>query len=210
MKPKLLTGLSLLMVLMIGCRKDPMNNLTSEESRIYITNHDSTVSFSSYQTFSIADSVAVIDGNQVSSQFNETDQAFVAALKNNMQQLGYTLVSKAEHPDLGVTVSRIINTSTGVINYNDYWDYYGSYYDPFYWGYSGYGWGSPGWGFATYQVKEGMLSIDMVDLKNAATNNNQIKVIWNGMIRGSGIFNAATAASQVSALFNQSPYITNN
>lgn len=210
MKPKLLTGLSLLAVLMIGCRKDPMNNLTSEESRIYITNHDSTVNFSSYQTFSIADSVAVVDGNHVSSQFNETDQAFVTALKNNMQQFGYTLVSKSDHPDLGVMVSRIINTSTGVINYNDYWDYYGSYYDPFYWGYSGYGWGSPGWGFATYQVKEGMLSIDMVDLKNAATNNNQIKVIWNGMIRGSGIFNASTAASQVSALFNQSPYITNN
>ena len=210
MKPKLLTGLSLVAVLMIGCRKDPMNNLTPEESRIYITNHDSTANFSSYQTFSIADSVAVIDGNHVSSQFNETDQAFVAALKNNMQQLGYTLVSKSDHPDLGVTVSRIINTSTGVINYNDYWDYYGNYYDPFYWGYSGYGWGSPGWGFATYQVKEGMLSIDIVDLKNASTNNNQIKVLWNGMIRGSGIFNASTAASQVSALFNQSPYITTN
>jgi len=210
MKQRVLAGMSLLIILIAACRKEPVNNLSSEESRIYITNHDSTVNFSSYQTFSIADSVAVIDGNQVSGQFNATDQAFVTAVKNKMQQLGYTLVDKKDHPDLGISVSRIINTSTGVINYNDYWNDYGGYYDPFYWGYSGYGYGAPSWGFATYQVKEGLLSIDMVDLKNASTNNNQIKVLWNGMIRGSGIFDATTAASQVNALFDQSSYLSNN
>ena len=210
MKQKLLAGMSLLIILIAGCRKEPVNNLSTEESRIYITNHDSTINFSNYQTFSIADSVAVIDGNQVSGQFNATDQAFVTAVKNKMQQLGYTLLDKKDHPDLGISVSRIINTSTGVINYNDYWNDYGGYYDPFYWGYSGYGYGVPSWGFATYQVKEGLLSIDMVDLKNASTNNNQIKVLWNGMIRGSGIFDTATAASQVSALFDQSSYLSNN
>ena len=210
MKQRLLAGITLMAVLVVGCRKEPTNNLTDEESRIYITNHDSTVNFSNYQTFSIADSVAVIDGNQVSAQFNATDQAFVTAVKSKMQQLGYTLVNKNEHPDIGVSVSRIINTNTGVISYGDYWNDYGSYYDPYYWGYGGYGYGVPLWGFATYQVKEGLLSIDMVDLKNAASNNNQIKVLWNGMIRGSGIFNAATAASQVDALFNQSSYLSNN
>ena len=209
MKQRLLAGATILALLAVGCRKEPVNNLTTEESRIYLTNHDSTVSFSTYETFSIADSVAVIDGNHVSGQFNTTDQAFVAGLRSKMQQLGYTEVTKAEHPDLGISVSRIINTSTGIINYNDYWNDYGSYYDPFYWGYGGYGYGSPGWGFATYQVKEGLLSIDMVDLKNAGTNN-QIKVVWNGMIRGSGIFDATTAASQVNALFDQSPYLSKN
>lgn len=210
MKQKLLAGILLSAVAIVGCRKEPMNNLTEEESRIYITNHDSTVNFSNYGTFSIADSVAVIDGNQVSAQFNATDQAFVAAVKSKMQQLGYTMVNKSEHPNLGVSVSRIINTSTGIINYNDYWSDYGSYYDPFYWGYSGYGYGTPGWGIATYQVKEGLLSIDLLDLKNAASNNNQIKLLWNGMIRGSGIFNASTADSQVKELFDQSPYLSNN
>lgn len=198
-----------LMAVLIGCRKDPMNNLSQEESRIYITNHDSSANFSVFRTFSIADSVAVIDGNNISSQFNETDQAFVSAVKSNMQQRGYTLVNKSEHPDLGLSVSRIINTSTGIISYNDYWGYYDYYYDPYYWGYGGYGWGSPGWGYATYETREGLLSIDMVDLKNASTNN-KLKVIWNGMIRGSGIFDATTAANQVHALFDQSPYITTN
>ena len=204
MKLTFLTGLSALVMLAVGCRKEPVNNLTTEESRIYITNRDSSIDFSQYNTFSIADSVLVIDGNNVKSQFNATDQAFVSALKNKLQQLGYTMVNKSENPDLGIAVSRIINTSTGIINYNDYWDYYGDYYDPFYWGYSGYGYGMPGWGFSTYQVKEGMLSFDILDLKNAASNNNQIKAIWNGMIRGSGIFDASTAASQVDILFGQS------
>lgn len=210
MKKRLLAGLSLMVVVMIGCRKDPVNNLTEEESRVYITNKDASANFTNYQTFSIADSVAVIDGSNVSSQFNSTDQAFVSAVKNNMQQLGYTLVNKSANPDIGISISRIIRTSTGIINYNDYWNYYGNYFDPFYWGYPGYGWGAPRWGFATYQIREGLLSIDMVDLKNASSNNNQIKVIWNGMIRGSGIFNAATASSQVNALFSQSPYISRN
>jgi len=195
--------------LAIGCSKEPVNNLTTEESRIYITNHDSTVNFSTYDTFSIADSVGVVHGNQVSGHFNTTDQAFVAAVRSEMKQLGYTEVTKTEHPDLGISVSRIINTSTGIINYNDYWNDYGSYYDPFSWGYGGYGYGTPGWGVATYQVKEGLLSIDIVDLKNAGTNN-QIRVVWNGMIRGSGIFDATTAASQVNALFNQSTYLFKN
>lgn len=208
MKLRMLWSLAAITILAIGCRKDPMNNLSEEESRIYITNSDSTVNFSNYQTFSISDSVVVIDGNDVSVQNNETNHAFISAVKSEMQQLGYTLVSRSEKPDLGVTVSRIVNTSTGVISYDNYWDYYSGFYDPFYWGYGGYGWGAPSFGYATYQVREGLLSVDIADLKNAEANN-MIKVVWNGMIRGSGIFNQATASSQVSQLFDQSPYLSN-
>jgi hypothetical protein len=44
-----------------SCSKDPLASLTDEESRIYITDHDSTVNFSEFNTFSISDSVAVIN-----------------------------------------------------------------------------------------------------------------------------------------------------
>ena len=43
-----------------GCTKQPVDNLSTDESRIYITDHDSTVNFSNYKTYSISDSVAVI------------------------------------------------------------------------------------------------------------------------------------------------------
>jgi hypothetical protein len=49
----------------------------------------------------------------------------------------------------------------------------------------------------------------MFDLKNAGTNNN-IEGIWNGLIRGSGIFNQQNAASGVKILFDQSGYLQTN
>jgi hypothetical protein len=209
MNIRMLSASALLMLALVGCRKEPLNHLSEEESRIYITNYDDQADFSSYQTFSITDSVTVIDNNDVFISHDAVDAAFIAAVKANMQAKGYAYVSKSQSPDLALNVSRIIRTSTGIISYN-YWDMYDSFYNPYYWGYGGYGYGIPSWGYATYQVSEGLLSIDMADLKNASTNNNEIKLIWNGTIRGSGIFNATTAASQVNALFVQSPYISNN
>jgi len=50
------------------------------------------------------------------------------------------------------------------------------------------------------------MSVDMLDLKNAAANK-KINFIWTGLIRGEGIFSAANADAQVKALFSQSNYL---
>lgn len=202
----------LLFVLAVGamltsCSKDPIGNLTAEESRIYITDHDSTVNFANYKTFSVSDSVAVVNDGRATKEITSSDQAFITAVKAQMQAKGFTMVSKNAHPDLGLNVSRIYNTSTGVVSYRNYYDTYGGFYDPYYWGYGGYGYYSP-YSYATYTIREGALSVDMLDLKNAASRN-RINVIWTGLIRGSGIFNASTAATQVKMLFDQSPYLKN-
>lgn len=188
-----------------SCSKDPLSNLTDEESRIYITDHDSTRDFKNFHTFSISDSVAVVNNGQASKQLNETDQAFIDAVKSEMQNDGYTLVSKGANPDLGINITRIYNTSTGIVSYSNYYDYYGSYWDPYDYGYGGYGYYSP-YSYATYSIKEGAISVDMLDIKDAPVTN-KIEVIWTGLIRGSGIFKAATAADQVKMLFDQSPYL---
>jgi hypothetical protein len=193
--------------LFTGCTKDPVANLTEEESRIYITNHDSTANFSAYRTFSISDSVAVINDGRASKEITSTDQAFINAVKAEMQAKGFTLVNKTANPHLGINVSRIYNTSTGIVSYRNYYDMYGGFYDPYYWGYSGYGYYSP-YSYATYSIREGALSIDILNLKDAASAN-RINVLWTGLIRGSGIFNGSTAASQVKMLFSQSPYLKN-
>lgn len=192
----------------VGCTKDPLENLSQEESRIYITDHDSTVNFSDYKTFSIADSVVVIDNGQSYQQLDASDAAYIDAVKTAMKNAGYTLVSKTESPDLGINVNHIISTSTGVISYGDYWNDYGGYYDPYYWGYSGYGYYVP-YAYSVYEIREGAMSVDLLDLKNASSTH-QIDVIWTGLIRGSGIFNAGVAQSQVAALFDQSPYLKTN
>lgn len=204
----MLLGLAGMSFVYTGCTKDPINNLTTDESRIYITDHDSSVNFSNYKTFSISDSVAVIDNGNVQKQLGVVDSAYINAVTKYMVQDGYTLVSKEQNPDVGVDVNRIISTSTGVISYGDYWGYYDSYWDPYYWGYPGYGYYLP-YAYSIYQIKQGAISVDMLDLKNAA-QNKKINVIWTGLIRGSGIFNTTYADSGIQALFNQSPYLKTN
>jgi hypothetical protein len=199
------TGIAGCAAVFNSCTKDPVSNLTNEESRIYITDRDSTVQFSNYHTYSISDSVTVVNNNNSKRELNEVDQAYIDAVKKYMNQEGYTLVSKDDHPDLGVDITHIISTSTGIITYRDYWDYYGGYWDPYYWGYPGYGYYIP-YAYSVYQIQEGALSVDMLDLKNVSENKN-INIIWTGLIRGSGIFNTSVADSQVKALFDQSSYL---
>ncbi|MEO5685006.1 MAG: DUF4136 domain-containing protein [Chitinophagaceae bacterium] len=199
----------LAVALMLGsCTKDPISKLTDEETRIYITNHDSTVSFSNFKTFSIADSVAIISNNKLREKTRDGyDSLMIAAITSAMQQRGYTLVNKDQNPDLGINVNNIINTYTGYVDYGNYYnDYYG-YWDPYYWGYPGYGY--YGSYIGTYQVNEGVISVDMFDLKDAS-GTGKIKSAWNGVVRGEGIFTDASISKSVQALFDQSAYIKAN
>ncbi len=188
-----------------GCSKDPVGKLSSEETRLYITSYDSTADFSSFKTFSISDSVAVISNDHLREKTHDSfDSLLVASFANAMVQRGYTQVSNTQDPDLGINVSNIINTYTGYVDYGSYYsDYYG-FVDPYYWGYPGYGY--YGSYVGTYQVNEGVISIDMFDLKDAAASK-KIKAVWSGVLRGSGIFNSAGVNTSVQALFTQSPYL---
>ena len=198
-------GFTFFSIFFISCTKDPVANLSDQESRIYITDHDSTVNFNNYKTYSISDSVAVINNGQPTRELTDVDQAYITAVEKYMDQDGYTMVTKKDNPDLGVDVSRIYNTTTGVISYGNYWDNYGGYWDPYYWGYPGYGYYIP-YAYSVYQIQEGALSVDLLDLKNAS-QQDKINVIWTGLIRGESIFDASVADSQVKALFDQSTYL---
>ena len=206
MKKGWLVFLSISGFFLSNCTKDPLDNLNQEESRIYVTNYDTTVSFSNYKTFRIADSIAIVTNNQLQGrERTAVDAQFIDAVVNNLQQRGYVRVPSGQVADLGVTVSAITNTSTQVVSYRDYGNFYGGYWDPFYWDYPGYSYYAPTY-YGIYETGETALAVDMVDLKNATNNNNQLNVIWSGLIRGSGIF-SGNVSSQVNALFNQSSYL---
>ena len=210
---KRMFGLSLLtattLAVLSGCQNDPLKNMSEEESRIYITNRDSTVNFNSYKTYSIADSVLVVDNGRVAGkQANAWDAQMISAIQNAMNARGFVKVGHTQNPDLGINVSRVFNTSTNVVDLSDYWNSYGSYYDPYYWGYGGYDYYYPPV-YGTYQSTEAAFSMDLLDLKNA-TSAQTIRVIWNGLIRGEGIFNSSNVQSQAQALFDQSPYLKTN
>ncbi len=118
--------------------------------------HSDSVNFSTFRTFSIADSVAVINNNKLEGKVRtDVDAAYINAVKDQLVQRGYTLVSKDQSPDLGINISRIYNTSTGYFDYGSYWDpYYGSYWDPYYWGYGGYGYYFPSYYVGSYSITE--------------------------------------------------------
>ena len=208
-KLSLLSAFVGLALLFTGCTKEPLNNLTQEESRIYITNHDSTTNFSAFKTFSISDSVTYVNNGRSSRNRTTVDQGFIDATINQMKAAGYMQVGKQSKPDVGINISRITNTSTGVIRYNNYYDGYGGFYDPNYWGsgFGSYNYYMP-YGYATYSIREAALSIDLLDLKDAIASN-QIKIAWTGLIRGSGIF-SSDPNNQVKTLFDQSPYLKTN
>lgn len=207
LKPLLLIGTPLLMLFVDSCKKDPLNNLTNEESRIYITNYDTTANFSSYTTFSVADSVTIVQDNQLAGRsYDAYDVNVINAMTQTMTQRGYQLVSKSANPDLAVNISRVYSSSTVLFSYTDYWDYYGSYYDPYYWGYPGYGYYDP-YAVGAYTVNSGGLEIDLLDLKNASANGNKLVGIWTGLARGEQVFSPNNASSEVSLLFSQSAYL---
>lgn len=188
-----------------SCSKDPVDKLSSEESRLYITNRDSSVNFSTFKTFSISDSVAIISNNQLQEKTRDQfDTQLISAVASALTQRGFTQVAANANPDLGINVSNIINTYTGFVDYGNYYNSYYGYMDPFYWGYPGYGY--YGSFIGTYQTSEGAIAIDVFDLKNASSSG-RINAVWSGLIRGNGIFSPGNISTGVNALFDQSAYL---
>lgn len=207
MKPyQLFACLSLLGGVLSGCRKDPLNALPTEEQRIYITHRDPATNFAAARTFAVAETVVVIEGGSSRQQYTPADQALVQAFATAMEGRGYTRVSNTARPDFGVQISRIIRTSTGTAIIGNQW----GFWDPGFWGPGwgwgpGMGWGAPVWGTATYEVREGMLMFDVVDLRGST--GTTVRVAWNGLVRGPGLSNASAATDIVTRLFSQSSYI---
>lgn len=207
-RAKFLLGAALVL-LFSNCRKDVYDDLSEAESRVYITRYDSTANFANYATFRVADSVSIIQNGQLARRsFTAYDSSLIAVVKMMMTQRGYQLLptSSTTKPDIGINVGRIVNTYSGLVSYGDYWGGYLGYWDPYYWGYGGYGYYFP-YTFGTYTIREGALSIDMLDLKSPNTSTSRINTIWTGLGRGSGIFNTSTINEVVQSLFNQSPYL---
>jgi len=193
-----------------GCKKNPLNHLSTDETRVYVTNFDSSAKFNSYKTFSVADSVSVIQDNQLLGQeLTNYDTTLIGSIKSIMQQRGYTLVGKSNNPDLAINISKIINTTTNIIDYSTYWDGYAGYYDPYYWGYPDYGYYSP-YMMGVYTSQSKGLEIDMLDLKNATANGNKIVSLWSGLAMGEAVFDPVNAKTEANYLFNQSDYIKTN
>jgi hypothetical protein len=187
-------------MLLSSCTKDPLADLSDIDSQVFITNMDKQVNFKQYKTFSVVDSVEVIRDNRASSALTSLDQDMLIRIVTNMEKLGYSYVAPNKTPDVGISLSRVTNTSVNVVAQPSYG----------YWGYGGgYGYGYPSY-YQYYQTSESYWSMSMLDLKNPDTVNNKVKIIWNAQIRGGGLGNTDYVDQMVDAVFGQSTYLKNN
>jgi hypothetical protein len=203
----LMSAALLVTVFISSCSKDPLKDMTEEESRIYVTNRADSVDFSGFSTFSIADSVAVLSNGAEGRALTDYDKKLIADVAAGLKAKGYVQVDRIAKPDLAVNLTRIDNTYSSVYYDPGYWSGgIGGYYDPFYWGYGGYGYYWPTY-YQVYQ-RERATTIDIVDLKHP--KNNQLTAVWNAMLRGSGVWDVNNVDSMVSAVLAQSTYLTTN
>ncbi|MDR3715003.1 MAG: DUF4136 domain-containing protein [Puia sp.] len=204
---RLAAGVVLSIAVLSGCKKQPAGKQADEEPGIYISNYDTAADFGSYRTFAVTDSLDIIQDNELfGRECTSFDSIVLHAVTVLMQERGYQLTDRSGHPDLAINVARVYSDYTGVFSYVDYWSGYFDYYDPGHWGYPGYGYYSS-YSPAIYAIENGALSIDLLDLKNAARSRHRIRSIWSGLARGEAVFNATNAVAETSALFGQSAYI---
>ena len=224
-KQKRTTGfggiLALVLVAGIGltaCKDNAINDLSPQDSQVFITNYDRTATFNQYRTFSLPDSVIVQANDRAQTSATATEQQFLTSVANALISRGYTRVTGSQKPDLGVAVIRVNDTYTDVTS---------SSYSPYLYNswYGGYGYGSGFGGYSPYypsyysfyQVTDNYWNIQLVDLKNSPApttgttttdpNQNQLRVVYDAQIRGEGIFDTNSADQTVNAVFSQSPYL---
>jgi hypothetical protein len=187
-------------IMCFSCSKDPLSDLSDLETQIFITNRDKQVDFKQYKTFSVVDSVEVIENNYSDVALTGLDRDMLIRIVTNMEKLGYKYVVGTQKPDIGISLARVTNTSVNVVS------------QPIssYWGYgSGYGYGYPSY-YQYYETSESYWSMSMLDLKNPDTINNRVKIVWNAMIRGSALGDQDYVDQMVDSVFGQSSYLKIN
>ena len=209
MKNIKLLGLFALIGLFAACQNDPLRDLTAEDSQVYITNHDNSVNFKQFKTFSIVDSVLIVGNQGGGTSLSTTDVQFLNTIIQQMQNLGYKYVSPKEKPDVGINVAQVRNAYLNVVSQPN--PYYGSYWGGGYGGgyYPSYGYGYPS-SYSYVQTREAYWYLEMLDFKNPDVQNEKYNVIWNASIRGNGLFDGVDFDTMVRSVFEQSSYLKIN
>ncbi len=203
---KVIIFLILAIALSPACRKSPDTSRLSTEFVVQ-TARGPEADFGSYQTYYISDTIKKETTNPNDSLWFDNDaKQLIDAVKANMTARGYTLVGKGNNPDLGLSMTALKDLNLGVIYPGWWWGYWGCY-----WGWCYYPPYYPWYG-QIYTIPTGTLILDMIDLKNANTDQ-RLTVVWGSVMSG-GLGNTgndlALGVSAIDQSFDQSGYINAN
>jgi hypothetical protein len=193
-------------VVVLACRKTPDTSQLTVNFVVQ-TSKEPNADFGSYKTYYIADTIARITTDPNDSLWIGPDaKQLVDAVKGNMNARGYTFVAtRYSHPDLGLGLTVLKDLNITVMYPGYWWGYWGGCY----WGYCGYPPYYPYYGPVVYSVPTGTIVLDMIDLKNAATNE-KLYVPWASVMSGGLGYTSDDLQLGVEAInqaFDQSPYI---
>ncbi len=200
---------------LMSCYPDNPTSVTDLD--IVITTHDDTVSFSSFRTYAVLDSVVHIDLEDNANDSlltRENDALILARVAANMETMGYVEEMDPINnvPDVLLLVGALAVTKDAYRSYS-WWPWYGWGYYP---GYPccgpGYGWGYP-WGpVSTVQYAVGTLVITMMDPSRPSNGVDTAPVLWvagiNGLLKGSTSSITTRITTSIDQAFDQSPYLS--
>lgn len=209
MKYKILI-IGLVAILFGSCQFEP-DNLKLLDELVVSTNYDPEAfpgnAPPEYATYALpTDTIGYVSNRNANDTIRVYSTSFpyprlvINAVKQNMDDLGYSRVEVDEDPDIGVNVYVVsdLNLFQQVVYpsyYSGYYGYGGYYYYPY---------------VQTYAYNTATLIVEMVDLKNRS--GNQVKVVWNAYM-GDVINSVDYEQQSVDAIhqaFEQSPYLEIN
>ncbi|MCH7933605.1 MAG: DUF4136 domain-containing protein [Gemmatimonadetes bacterium] len=205
------------LLLFVSCYPGSPTNVA--ELDIVVTAHDDTVTFTSFATYALLDSVVHIDLDSL--DFTEdslldrsNDALILARVRAGIEGLGYMeeLDPANKTPDVLLLVGAMAVTKNAYFSYG-WWPYYSWYpYYPCCYG-PGYGWGYPVGGVGSVSYNTGTLVITMLDPSRPGTGM-QAPVLWvagiNGLLEGSAASQTARITNLIDQAFDQSPYLSAN
>lgn len=211
------------LALAVSCEKEPSSSDFDGEYLVYTAHSEDIEDFSGFSSFTVADSLLVIDGDRGSLFLNDWGKTVRNQYISEMEELGYTYVDTGmidsdleqevtgdPKADLAMQISYIVSTSyftTYVPSTPYWWGSYPGYWYPGYWGNWGY-WSYP---FpVTYSYSTHSLLTEIVDMTAETGDDKPLPVVWNSFIDGSIGNNREDAdrfSRAISQSFDQSVYL---
>jgi hypothetical protein len=180
--------ISTVLLAAFACQKEPYADV--DDDYLVYTSPGKNVTFASYSTFDLADSLLII-GQSKNPEYSQSNNALalIQAVRTNMENLGYIYTPDNPDADLGIQMTYVVKTERYVQYYKDpyWWLDFPGYWSPGYWGnYTGFYYPYP----VTYTYSTNALMIDMVNLTTPKTGNEALEVVWSAYIGGPSSGNA--------------------
>ncbi len=189
---------------------------------VVVTTYDDTVSFASFTTYFLLDSVVHIDyeDNMADDLLDRSnDLAIIDAVRAGIEAMGYV-----EEPNPNTNQPDVILLIGAIATENDayfawgwwpWWGWGGGWggccYGP------GWGWGYPGGGVGSVTYEVGTLMIGMFDPDRPSNPDTEVDlapVLWlaaiNGILSGSSTGLTARITNLIGQAYDQSPYLMTN